>query len=75
VNDMQIMRSQKAEQVLRPHELYVYQMLREVIAISKAESESARGNAGRNSNEQEQPKQAGNIVHDEVGYRALMGYV
>jgi hypothetical protein len=75
VNDMQIMRSQESEPVLRPHELYVYQMLREFIAISKAESESARGHAGCNSNEQERPKQAGNTRHDEEGYRALMGYV
>ena len=72
---MQIMPSQKAEQVLRPSELYVYQMLREVIAISKAESKSARRNAGCNSNEQEQPKPQGNIRHDEDGYRALMGYL
>jgi hypothetical protein len=50
-------------------------MLREFIAISKAESESARGHAGCNSNEQERPKQAGNTRHDEEGYRALMGYV
>lgn len=75
MNEVPIMRGQKAEQVLRPHELYVYQMLREVIAISKAESQSARMNAGGNCNEPQQPKQAGNTVHDEEGYRALMGYV
>ena len=74
MNDMQTMRSQKAEQALRPHQLHVLNVLREVIAISKAESESARVYVGCNSNEQEQPKQAGNTVHDEVGYRALMGY-
>jgi hypothetical protein len=63
---MPIMRSQKAEPVLRPHELYVYQMLREVIAISKAESQSAKMNAGGNCNEKEQPKPQGNTRHDEV---------
>lgn len=75
MNDMQIMRSQQAEQALRPHELYVYQMLREVIAISKAESQSARGHVGGNSNEPQQPKPQRNTRHDEEGYRALMGYV
>jgi len=75
MNEMPIMRSQKAEPALRPHELYVYQMLREVIEINRLESSRARGNVGCNSNEQEQPKQAGNTRHDEVGYRALMGYV
>jgi hypothetical protein len=72
---MQTMPSPKAEPVLRPHELYVLELLREVIAISKAESQSARGYVGGSSHEQEQPKQAGNTRHDEEGYRALMGYV
>ena len=75
VNDMQIMRSQKAEPVLGPHQLHVLAVLREVVAISKAESQSARWHVGGNSNEPQQPKKAGNTRHDEDGYRALMGYV
>jgi len=75
VNGMQIMRSQKAEPVLRPHQLHVLAVLREVVAISKAESQSARRNAGGNCNESEQPKPQRNTAHDEDGYRALMGYV
>ena len=74
MNDMPSLQSKRKESALGPSELYVLAMLREVIAISEAESQSARGHARCNSNEPEQPKPQGNHQHDDEGYLALLGY-
>jgi hypothetical protein len=72
---MQIMRNKKTEPALRPHQLYVLAMLREIIEVCEAESKSPRGHLRGNINEPKLPKPSGNHRHDESGYRALMGYV
>ena len=74
MNGLPSLPSQTDQPSLGPSELYVLAMLREVIAISEAESQSARGHARCNSNEPEQPKPQGNHQHDDEGYLALLGY-
>ena len=76
------MRSQKAEQVLGAHELYVLELLREVNRQRKSESPSSRSDVRINSQTPGCSTKKGNlergtkpIAHDEEGYRALMGYV
>lgn len=75
MDELQCMRSEPAKRQLGPHELHLLNVLREIVAISEAESPGSRGDAGCDCDGQGQPEPRGNFVSPEEGRMILMGYV
>ena len=75
MNDMQIMRSQEAEPVLRPCELCLLAVLREVGRVYLSKSNPEGVDAGSDSDMSGQPG-AGRCFEgrEAVGLSILMGY-